>query len=280
MNFLNQIGNTFRRQGALTQIIILNAAVFLTINVVNALAHSNTRGPGLDIWLALPLNGEAFHYRFWTLFTYMFTHLGLLHVFWNMVILYLFAQVFFTFFTEKKFIYVYAMSGICGGALLLILALVFPQMFGNSLLYGASAAVTGVGATMLVFSPRYIVFPFGVAMQYKFYFLIIFAITTLIDLSDNTGGKIAHMGGALFGLVYGYNLRHGLDFSSIRFFKRRKKSHLRVIKNSETAFSPAENTVNNDEQRMNTLLEKISRSGYESLSKKEKDELFKLSQKK
>ena len=165
------------------------------------------------------------------------------------------------------------MSGLCGGALVLTLGLLFPESFGNSLLLGASAAVLGVGAVMAVYSPNYKVYLFGVLeLPYKYFFLITFGVSTIIDLSVNTGGKISHIGGALFGVLYGYNLRKGVDLFNLDIFSRRKKK-LKIVSKSQPGYY-------NSEQVMNEILDKISKSGYDSLTKKEKDELFKLSQKK
>lgn len=257
----------------MVQIIIVNIAVFLTVNLVGALSH-------LDLlpYLALPLNGEGFIYKFWTLFTYMFTHVGLGHIFWNLISFYFYTQVFYLLFGEKKLLYVYVMSGIFGGALVLLLGILFPASFANAILLGASASVLGVGAVMLIYAPNYRMFLFGVLeLPFKYIYLIFFAISTLIDLQINTGGKISHMGGALFGVIYGYQLKRGRDLSDLSFFKRKPKTKLKVVSNSS---SSKKGSSPNEEATMNALLDKISKSGYDSLTKAEKDLLFKLSQKK
>jgi len=257
----------------MVQIIIVNIAVFLTINLVGALSH-------LDLlpYLALPLTGEAFIYKFWTLFTYMFTHVGLGHIFWNLVSFYFYTQVFYLLFGEKKLLYVYVMSGIFGGALVLLLGILFPSSFAYAILLGASASVLGVGAVMLVYAPNYRMFLFGIVeMPFKYIYLIFFAISTLIDLQINTGGKISHMGGALFGVLYGYQLKRGIDLFDFAFLKR-KKSKLKIV--SHNPPKTKESKITNEEATMNALLDKISKSGYDSLTKAEKDLLFKLSQKK
>lgn len=275
MNFLQKIKYNFQQQGVLTQIIIVNVAVFLTVNLVGNLSHLN-----LLQYLALPLNGNAFIFKFWTLFTYMFTHEGLMHLFWNMILFYFMSQVFFTIMGQKKLLYLYVMSGLSGGALVLLLSLVFPASFGHSLLIGASASVLGVGAVMAIYSPNYRVYLFGVfELAYKYFFLITFALSTIIDLADNTGGKIAHVGGVIFGLLYGYSLKRGNDlFNFSSPFK--KKSKLKVVSNNRSYTAASAPQQSGDEQTMDALLDKISKSGYDSLTKKEKDELFKLSQKK
>jgi membrane associated rhomboid family serine protease len=271
MSILNTVKTNFQKQGILTQLIIINASVFLTVNLIANLAHL----PFLYEYLALPLGGNRFLFRFWTLFTYMFTHLDFWHLFWNMFLLYFMSQVMFTILGQGKLLYVYAMSGICGGALMLVLGLLFPSSFPSSILLGASAAVLGVGATMAVFSPDYRVLLWGIIdMPFKYFYLLVFAVSTIIDLSVNTGGKISHIGGAAFGLAYGYSLKKGNLFKGLSFPRR---SRLRIVKDEAPS---AKYYGSSDEARMNALLDKISKSGYESLSKTEKDELFRLSRKK
>ena len=275
MRFFEQLKYNFQKQGILARVIIINVAVFLTVNIIGNFSHLN-----LLEYLALPIGGDRFLIRFWTIFTYMFTHEGLWHLFWNMFLFYFMAQIFFTIMGEKKMLYVYVMSGICGAALMLILGLLMPGSFAYSILLGASAAVLGVGAVMAVYSPGYRVYLFGTfELQYKYFFLMIFVINTIIDFSVNTGGKISHIGGALFGLAYGYALKNGHDLLNISFLRiRKKKSHLKVVSHQRD-FSTTSAKTTGDEQKMDELLDKISRSGYDSLSKREKEELFRLSQK-
>jgi len=278
MNFLQKIKYNFQQQGVLTQIIVVNVAVFLTVNLVGNLSHLT-----LVPYLALPLQADLFLFHFWTIFTYMFTHENLGHLFWNMVLFYFMSQIFFTIMGQKKLLYLYVMSGLAGGALVLLLALIFPASFGHSLLLGASASVLGVGAVMAVYSPNFRVYLFGVFdMAYKYFFLLTFALSTIIDLSINTGGKIAHVGGVAFGLLYGYFLKRGNDLFEISTPAIKKKSDLKVVSRN-TAYTgsiASEKKSSSDEQAMDALLDKISKSGYDSLTKKEKDELFRLSQKK
>ncbi len=275
MDFFKNLKYNFQRQGILTKIIVINVAVFLTVNVVGNLSHLQ-----LLQYVALPIGGNEFLFRFWTLFTYMFTHADFWHLFWNMVLFYFMSQIFFTIMGEKKMLYLYVMSGISGGALMLILGLIFPHAFGYSILIGASAAVLGVGAVMAIYSPDFRVFLFGAfEVKYKYFYLGIFVLNTIIDFSINTGGKISHMGGALFGVIYGYYLRKGNDLFDLNFNIKRK-TKLKVVSNNSRSESYGTTAdAASDAQKMDELLDKISRSGYDSLTKKEKEELFRLSQK-
>src|SRR5579872_7313088 len=102
MSLLDNIKSTFQQQSKLTVLIILNVAVFLTLNLVGNIAHNHT----LTYYLALPLDPAAFIYKFWTIFTYMITHENTGHAFFNIILLYFSGQLFFTVFGEKKLLYV------------------------------------------------------------------------------------------------------------------------------------------------------------------------------
>ena len=274
MNWFEKLKLNFQMQGILAQLIIINASVFLTVNLVGNLSHLN-----LLPFVALLIGGYEFLFKFWTLFTYMFTHVNLGHVFWNMILFYFMSQIFFTIMGQKKLLYLYVMSGLAGGALVLAFGLFFPSSFGNSYLLGASASVMGVGSVMAVYSPNYRIYLFGIVeMAYKYFFLLTFVLGTLIDFSINTGGKISHIGGAMFGFAYGYYLKKGIDFFNVSFRINKKKS-LKVVSNNPSFKTHEKKTLMDDENRMNDLLDKISKSGYDSLTKSEKEELFRLSKK-
>ena len=97
MNFIQKLKYNFQQQGILTQIIIANVAVFLTLNLVGNLSHLY-----LTPYVALPIGGYGFLLKFWTIFTYMFAHENLGHIFWNMVLFYFTSQVFFNILGQKK----------------------------------------------------------------------------------------------------------------------------------------------------------------------------------
>lgn len=275
MNFFQRLQHTFSSQGNLAKLIILNVAVFLTVNLGFHLAHVD-----LLPWLGLQVGGNAFLFRPWTLFTYMFVHTGLLELFFNMLLLYFSAQLYFLVFGDKRLIYIYVMSGLCGAALLLILGILVPGSFFNSVLTGASSSVLGVIMVMAVYSPNFRVSLWGIFnMAYKYFAVLVFVLSTLIDFSLNTGGKISHIGGSVFGLIYGYYLKKGTDLFDFAFLSR-SRSKLKVVSYNKVSDEEYNERRMSEEQMMNELLDKISKSGYDSLSKKEKETLFRLSQKK
>jgi len=272
MGFVDNIKHTLQQQSKLTILIIINIAVFLTVNLGINLAHV-----ALTPYLGLPISAHEFIFKFWTIFSYMFTHENLMHVLYNLILLFFSGQIFYSILGEKRLIYVYVMSGIFGGVLFLLLGLIMPETFSGHYLIGASASVLGILMVVAVYAPDLKVNLFFVLeISFKYFALIVFLLSTVIDFAVNTGGKISHIGGAVFGLIYAYNLKSGRDFLNIDFLNKSKKKLKIVHRSHET---PTKSMQSEDNQ-LNMLLEKISKSGYDSLTKKEKEELFKLSQKK
>lgn len=277
MNFFQKLSSTFASQGNLAKLIIINVAVFLTVNLSYHLMGTN-----LLPYLALEVGGTEFIYKFWTIFTHMFVHTAVLELLFNVLFLYFSAQLFFMILGEKKLIYVYVMSGLCGAALILTLGMLVPGSFFDTTLMGASNSVLGVIMVMAIYTPNYPVSLWGLLqMPYKYFALAVFILSTLIDFKVNAGGKISHLGGVAFGLLYGYYLKKGVDLFNFSFLKR-KSARLKVVStNHNKTIDDVYNEQRvNDDTLMDELLDKISKSGYESLSKKEKELLFKLSKKK
>ena len=275
MSFIDNIKNELQKHNKLTILLVINISVFFMINISISLFNTDI----IVSNLALPLNLSEFILKPWTLFTYMFSHKDFGHIFYNMLLLYFTARTFLNFMSEKKLMYVYIMSGLFGGLILLVLSILFPNTFTHSILFGASAAVLGIVTALALYIPNLPVSIFGILeMKYKYYALLIFAVSTIIDFNVNTGGKISHFGGALFGLFFGYMLKNGKDISEMISFTRSKKSPLKVVHTNSNIKS--QETSASNQQTIDTLLDKISKNGYENLSKSEKELLFKLSQKK
>lgn len=272
MTFWSNIKSTFEQQSKLTVLIVLNIAIFLTVNLGIHIAHIN-----LLPYLGLNAIPEEFIYKFWTLFTYMFTHEGLMHVVYNLILLFFSGQIFYSILGEKRLLYVYIMSGLAGGLIFMLLGFLAPEALFGHILIGASAAVMGIVAVVAIYAPNLPVNVFMlIEIPYKYFAIIVFVLSTLIDFSINTGGKISHIGGALFGLFYGYSLKKGNDLFNFSIFKKGNKN-LKVVHRSQQTSTKSGQS---DEAALNKLLDKISKSGYDSLTKQERDELFRLSNKK
>ncbi len=264
--------NKLKGLSVITQILLINGIIFL---VGNILANFFTPSP-LN-YLMLPGRLSEIPLKFYTPLTYMFAHAELGHAFFNMIYLYFMGQIFASIVGEKRLWFVYLMGGLAGAVLFLGLLNIF---FAGAPAYllGASASVTAVAIACAVYAPNMPVslFFFG-SFKLKWVVLVFFLLSTALDLSINTGGKVAHLGGAIFGLAYAWQLKKGNDWMNIfsfNFLKRRKDAKVYQMKNTQQTKAASQ------EHTLNDLLDKINRSGYDSLTKSEKQTLQEIASKK
>jgi len=294
MSIWNDIGKTFKTGSSLTRLIYLNVAVFLLISVGSIIGYLlSNQALSLKILnlFSVPSSVKAFILRPWTLITYMFTHKDLLHILFNMLWLYWFGTIFLEYLDQKKLVSVYLLGGIAGAIVYIISFNIFPafdQVVSESVAIGASASVLAVVVAIAVYVPDYSVNLFLLGrIKIKWVALVIFILTSVMDFSVNSGGKLAHIGGAGFGYLYTANLRRGLDLGKglnkvidffATLFKPRKK--MRVTYKKKTTDYEFNKARADHQEQINRILEKISKGGYDSLTKEEKDLLFSESQKK
>ena len=294
MGIWDDIKKTFKEGSNLTRLIYINIAVFIIITIVavigfllnNPVISDNT----LDLF-AVPSSLTTLLLRPWTLITYMFLHKDIWHILFNMLWLYSFGRIFLEYLDQRKLVAVYLLGGISGALVYILSFNIFPAfsgVVGESVAIGASASVMAIVIAISVYVPDYTVqvFLFG-RIKIKYMALAIFVLTSIMDFSVNSGGKLAHIGGAFFGYFYTLNLRQGHDMVKgfnkiIDFFvtlfrpgRKLKVTHRKVANEYEYNKIKKEHQAN-----INLILDKISKGGYDSLTKEEKEALFKESQKK
>lgn len=294
MSIADDIKTTFRNGSSLTRLIYFNVGIFILLSAGSAIGYlMNNQEIQVKILntLSVPSSVSAFLKRPWTLLTYMFTHKDLLHILFNMLWLYWFGIIFLEYLDQKKLVAVYLLGGIFGGLVYIISFNVFPvfrNVADTSVAIGASASVMAIVIAIAAYVPDYQVnlFLFG-RIKIKYLALAIFVLTSIIDFSVNSGGKLAHIGGAVFGYIYTLNLRQGRDTGKwlnrgidyvATLFKSRKKmkvTYKRTVTDYDYNKARAEH-----QEKINRILEKISKGGYNSLTREEKDLLFRESQKK
>jgi membrane associated rhomboid family serine protease len=293
MGISDDIKKSFSSGSSLTKLIYINIAVFLAISVVSIIGFLlNNQALSLKALnlFSVPSSIGALLLRPWTLITYMFTHKDILHILFNMLWLYWFGLIFLEYLDQKKLVAVYLLGGICGAVVYIVSFNIFPAfnpVVAESVAIGASASVMAVVVAIAVYVPDYSVNLLLIGrIKIKYVALAIFILTSVMDFSVNSGGKLAHIGGALFGYVYTVNLRRGrdlgkginktIDFLATLFKPRRK---LRVTyKKRSTDYEYNKARIDHQE-KINKILDKISKGGYDSLTKEEKDLLFSESQK-
>lgn len=293
MSFTSKLQNQFRQGTNLLKLIYINSAIFLLIAILQiaaVLSNSPQLSSTLVEFLAVPASAPELITKPWTVITYMFLHEGFFHLLFNMLWLYWFGRIFADYFDQKKLVSVYVLGGLAG-ALLYILAFnvfpVFSESINASIALGASASVMAIVVATAVYIPDYTVFLFLIGkVKLKYVALGIFLLTSVFDFSVNTGGKIAHIGGAALGFLYASRYKQGKDIgiwisrlldNIATWFKPKKKMKV-THKKSKTDYEYKQTTANHQKQ-VDKILEKISKGGYESLTKEEKEILFKESQK-
>lgn len=278
----------YKTASIIIKIIVINAALFLFCTVGSWVFKSSPAD--LMQWFVLPAAFNSLLTQFWGILTYSFLHFDIWHIFWNMIVLYWFGPFVLNLFSEKRFLTIYLLGAICGGLLFVFAYNLFPVLSGNlAYLIGASAAVRAIMIFIATYSPNYEVrlFVFNVKL-WKIGVFVVLLDLIQIPNSGNAGGLIAHLGGALFGYIYATQLLKGKDIgvgfeklmdSLTAIFKPRKKSPLKTVHKSKVFTKKKEvkktTSKSPSQKQIDSILDKISKSGYESLTKEEKDYLFK-----
>lgn len=287
MNLLDEIKESFRKGSALTRLIYINLGLFLLIRILNVFFFlSGTPFPFLD-WLALPADFGSLANRPWTLVTYMFLHFDFLHILFNLLWLFWMGQIFLGYFNQEKLIAIYLLGGISGGLFYVAgfnLFPVFSNIVPDSRLLGASASVIAIVAALAIYVPNHtihLMFIGPVRMKYIALFSILMYVIGIS--STNAGGNLAHLGGAFWGMIYMLQLRRGMDpgkwMNSLlkgtgKIFAPKPK--VKITYRKPVDDMEYNRQKNQEKTRMNEILEKISKSGYDSLSKEEKEILFRM----
>lgn len=294
MGIFDDILKSFRKGNNLIKLIYINAAIFIIIAIASILGFllTNDAIPSAIISsLSVPADLNDLILRPWSLFTYMFTHKDILHILFNMLWLYWFGMIFLEYLDPKKLTAVYLLGGLSGAIVYIISFNIFPvfsDVVSESVAIGASASVMAVVISIAAYVPDYQINLFLLGrIRIKYMALGILILTSFVDFSSNSGGKLAHIGGAVFGYLYTLNLRKGRDLSKgfnrmidnlVTLFKPRKK--LRVTHRRPMTDHEYNQLKSERQKRINSILDKISMAGYESLTKEEKDILFRESQNK
>jgi len=298
---LDEFKNAFNKpDNGLIQIILINLVVFITLIFLRVIL---TYSGGSDFydkvvqWLMLPASVPEFLSKPWTLFTYFFMHERFFHILFNMLFLYWFGRIIKEFLGGGKIVSLYVLGGLAGGLFYILIYNTIPlfaERIDSSMMLGASAGVFAVVVGAATFMPNYtmlLMFIGPVRIKYiaLFYVILAFAQST----GSNAGGELAHLGGAAVGFFYIKQLQQGTDwgkgihwfFSFVQsFFKsqpkvkvsyRKKDKGSPFMASSRGQSSKPLSSTSQDE--IDSILDKISHSGYESLTKEEKQKLFNAS---
>lgn len=276
-----------KKDNGLVKIILINVIFFVSMSILQVIFTLSGLTSLFVILLnklMLPAELKTFIFQPWSLISYFFLHMNFMHILWNMLFLYWFGKIIHDNIGNNAIISLYVLGGIIGGLFYMALYNIIPyysEMVSQSLMLGASAGVFSVvvgSATLLPNYTFYLLFLGPVRIKYiaLFYVLLSFLDVT----GNNAGGEIAHLGGAFIGFLYIKQLQNGINMGEgiinfINYFSSEKRKTKRKADN----VSSESNRDNISQDEIDKILDKISDSGYSSLSKKEKEKLFNASKK-
>ena len=282
MTNLNQdIREKLSRLNVFEKIIVANVLVFLVSFIALRLQGS---GANLE-WLSLSKSFSEVLSKPWTLLTYGFTHYSFVHLFFNMIVLYFFGRSFSNLFKQDISLKVYVLGILSGGFAFVLVYNLFPTGILNTVgpLVGASAGVRAVIIFLCAYLPNKEVrfFTFQFPLKYIGIAMVLFDIPGLF--SQNSGGSVAHFGGYVLGYFYATQFQKGTDIGEfidrmIAYFSRStaplKTVHKKKKKDSYAGKKKEEFDRFTHQKQIDLILDKIGKSGYESLTQAEKDFLF------
>jgi len=290
MNTLEQAKYKFRMANVVEKLIVVNVVVFVLMYLIQVILFLfELPLTSVSEWLVFSKDPGDMLYKPWSIITYAFLHQGLLHIFFNMLILFYFGNYFLIYFTPKRLLNFYFLGAIAGALVYLLSYNFFPVFsgVGRSYLLGASASVMAILVGIATKVPNLGVRLFLIGTVKLWQIAAVFIVLDLVRMPmGNAGGHLAHLGGALLGYVYVKQLDKGNDIGAwweslsdwfVGLFSSSKKKPFRTVHRNTTARKATPNKPDKGEKqkKIDAILDKISKSGYDSLSKEEKDFLFK-----
>ena len=276
-----------KKDNGLVKIILINVIFFVSMSILQVIFTLSGLTSLFVILLnklMLPAELKTFIFQPWSLISYFFLHMNFMHILWNMLFLYWFGKIIHDNIGNNAIISLYVLGGIIGGLFYMALYNIIPyysEMVSQSLMLGASAGVFSVGVGSATLLPNYTFYLLFLGPVRIKYIALFYVLLSFLDVSgNNAGGEIAHLGGAFIGFLYIKQLQNGINMGEgiinfINYFSSEKRKTKRQADN----VTSKNNRDNISQDEIDKILDKISDSGYSSLSKKEKEKLFNASKK-
>lgn len=305
-DFSGKIKQAFLRADVLVQFIYINVGVFILVIALTLIFKLfNIDAGSFLVFLEMPSALPQFIRQPWTLLTYMFLHYDLLHILINMLWLYWFGRIFLTLFNGRQLGGLYVLGGIGGGLLYLIAFNVFPYFTNfptTNYMLGASASVLAIVIAPAIAAPNYPLrlFIFGnIKLKYIAIVTVLLDIYFLSATPENAGGHLAHLGGALTGTLFAWQLAKGRDITrwinkcmdwfwnlfekkpqmKVKYNQAKNRYKKYAKESAQTTEVKSETNSSSASNELDRILDKLKKSGYESLSSEEKKNLFNASNK-
>jgi len=295
-SFWDSITSKFKQGTIVTRLIFINTGIFLVLKLTLVLLSLfKVDGSGVMAYLEMPSFFPRFLVTPWTAFTYMFVHIELMHILFNMLWLFFFGGMFLRWFSPRQLGGLYVIGGLFGALFFALFYNLLPAFEGlHSALIGASASILALGIAVAFYRPDEPVSLFILGTIKLKWLAIVMIIMDLLSLNgNNAGGSLAHLGGAVAGLLFGWTLRRNMDITSwinpfidwfVTLFRPRPKMKVTYQRSN---FEKANRAPDPDQEynarkkaemdRLDTILDKIKKSGYDSLTSLEKQQLFESS---
>lgn len=282
MSIFKDLQTSFKSSNIVIQLIYINIALFIITLLLGSFSGLyKSSGGFIYEWFSLSSSFEDFISKPWSILTYGFFHNGFTHILFNMLWLYFFGRLCLDYFTPKQIANFYLLGTLFGGILFMLSMNYFPLFEGKGFtLVGASAGVSAVIIGTATYIPNYQIKLMLINVHIKVWHLAaIFVFLDLVSLAgSNGGGHFSHLGGALFGFLYvsqASNKKLDIFGSLGNIFKRKQKPLRTVHKSKKGPVPPPKHVKSDKDQRIDDILDKIGKSGYDALSKEEKEFLFK-----
>ena len=270
----------------LVKIILINVIVFVTVSFLEVFITLSGGGAIINTLinkLMLPASFTTFILQPWSLISYFFLHLSFGHILWNMLFLYWFGKIINDNIGNNAVISLYVLGGIVGGLSYMALFNIIPfyqDRISDSLMLGASAGVFSIVAGSATLLPNYTFYLLFLGPVRIKYIALFYILLSFLDVTgSNAGGEIAHLGGALIGYLFIRQLQNGINMGEgiINILNLFNKKTSYRSENKQPIKKEEKQNISQDE--IDKILDKISESGYSSLSKNEKEKLFNASKK-
>lgn len=289
MDWKQKLTYKYNTADTLEKLIGVNVALFLLIFVIQTLGFLFQIPTGFFVeWLVFPKSLIEYAYKPWTIITYAFMHSGIFHILSNMLILYFSGKFFLTYFSGKRMLNLYFLGAIFGALIYTLSYNLLPAFSstGRSYLIGASASVMAILVATATQAPNLQVRLFFLGNLKLWWIATFLVVLDVIQIPiSNPGGHLAHLGGSAIGYFYITQLKKGNDIGSWlqtftdwfakSFQPKSRKSNMKTVHKNTNKKQSSPTSRTDKQKKIDQILDKISKSGYDSLTKEEKDFLFK-----
>ena len=280
MSFIDDIKNRYKSGNIVEKLIYINLAIFV-FTLLTSVFQDLYKGEinWVVTWFSLDDNYTSLLTKPWTIISYGFLHADFLHILLNLITLYFVGNLFIEYFTQKQLLTFYLLGTFFGGVLFILSNSYFPLFQDqSSILVGASAGISAIFIGITTYIPNYQLKIRFIGFVKLWHLGAIWVGLDILALSGgNAGGHFAHLGGALFGFLYvqkAANKEIQIFDKIAALFSTKKKPLKTVYKSPKKTVKTTKDTSLN-QQQIDAILDKISKSGYDTLTKEEKEFLFK-----